>query len=95
MGRPPGLFDVSDRLDDSGTWPSSSMLSGFTACNSRWSLNNRRSSRASSSWVTRDAAVVKATVKPFWQAARPSARATWVLPVPLLPSAMTFSRRAT
>ena len=28
---------------------------------------------------------------PFWQAARPRPRATWVLPVPLLPTAMTFS----
>ena len=32
---------------------------------------------------------------PFWQAARPSASATWVLPVPLLPSVITFSRRRT
>jgi len=31
------------------------------------------------------AAVVNATVNPFWQAARPSARATRVLPVPLSP----------
>lgn len=28
------------------------------------------------------------TEKPFWQAANPSASATWALPVPLLPSAM-------
>ncbi len=33
-----------------------------------------------------------ATEKPRWQAASPSARAVWLLPVPLLPSAMTFSR---
>ena len=38
------------------------------------------------------AAVVKVTVNPFWQAARPRTRATWVLPVPELPSAITFSR---
>ena len=31
---------------------------------------------------------------PFWQAARPRPRAIWVLPVPLLPSAMMFSRRS-
>ena len=30
---------------------------------------------------------------PRWQADRPSPRAAWVLPVPLLPAAMTFSRR--
>ena len=30
---------------------------------------------------------------PHWQAARPSPRAMWVLPVPLLPTAMIFSRR--
>ena len=42
---------------------------------------------------TRAAAVVKPTDMPLWQAAKPSPRATWVLPVPLLPTAMTFSRR--
>ena len=49
--------------------PSSSTISSFTACRSRWILRRRRSSRASINWVTRDAAVVNATVKPFWQAA--------------------------
>ncbi len=29
--------------------------------------------------------MVKPTARPFWQAASPSPRATWVLPVPLLP----------
>ena len=38
-------------------------------------------------------AAVKLTAIPRWQAARPSPRATRVLPVPLLPTAMTFSRR--
>ena len=33
--------------------------------------------------------------RPFWQAARPSPMAMWLLPVPLLPTAMTFSRRST
>ena len=37
-------------------------------------------------------AVVKPTDIPRWQAASPKPRATWVLPVPLLPVAMTFSR---
>ena len=37
--------------------------------------------------------MVKPTDIPRWQAAKPSPRATWVLPVPLLPTAMTFSRR--
>ena len=46
-----------------------------------------------SSW-TSAAAVVKPTDMPRWQAARPKPRATWVLPVPLLPMAMTFSRRS-
>ena len=46
-----------------------------------------------SSW-TSAAAVMKPTERPFWQAARPRPRAMWVLPVPLLPSAMRFSRRS-
>ena len=37
--------------------------------------------------------MVKPTDRPFWQAARPSPRPMWVLPVPLLPTAMMFSRR--
>jgi putative transposase len=57
----------------------------------RWSL---RSSTASMSSWTRIAAVVKPTFRPFWQAARPIPRATCVLPVPLGPRAMTFSRRS-
>ena len=32
---------------------------------------------------------------PRWLAAKPQPRATWVLPVPLLPMAMTFSLRST
>ena len=39
--------------------------------------------------------MVKPTDIPFWQAARPSPRAAWVLPVPLLATAMIFSRRCT
>ena len=39
--------------------------------------------------------MVKPTDSPLWQAASPRPRATWVLPVPLLPTAMTFSRRST
>ena len=44
---------------------------------------------------TRAAAVLKPTDSPFWQAARPSPRPMCVLPVPLLPTAMMFSRRVT
>ena len=51
------------------------------------------SSRASINSCTSAAAVVKPTDIPRWHAARPSPRAMWVLPVPLLPTAMTFSRR--
>ena len=40
------------------------------------------------------AAVVKPTDMPRCQVARPSPKATWVLPVPLLPTAITFSRRS-
>ena len=36
--------------------------------------------------------MVKPTDSPLWQAASPRPSATWVLPVPLLPMAMTFSR---
>ena len=35
----------------------------------------------------------KSDRQPLWQAASPRPRATWVLPVPLLPTAMPFSRR--
>ena len=38
--------------------------------------------------------MVKPTDKPFWQAASPNPSEMCVLPVPLLPTAMTFSRRA-
>ena len=38
--------------------------------------------------------MVNPTDTPLWQAARPSPSATCVLPVPLLPSAMTVSRRS-
>jgi hypothetical protein len=38
---------------------------------------------------------MKPTAKPFWQAASPNPRAMCVLPVPLLPTAITFSRRVT
>ena len=35
--------------------------------------------------------LVEPTLMPFWQAASPRPRATWVLPVPLGPRAMIFS----
>ena len=38
--------------------------------------------------------MVKPTDIPRWQAAMPKPKAMWVLPVPLLPMAMTFSRRS-
>ena len=38
--------------------------------------------------------MVNPTDIPRWQAARSSPRATWVLPVQLLPTAITFSRRS-
>jgi hypothetical protein len=41
------------------------------------------------------AGVMKPTDRPFWQAAKPSPSAMWLLPVPLLPTAMMFSRRST
>ena len=56
----------------------------------RCRLSSRLSSRASISSWTR-AAAVNPTDIPRWQAAKPSPRATWVLPEPLAPTAMTFS----
>ena len=38
--------------------------------------------------------MVKPTGIPRWQAASPRLRAMWGLPTPLLPTAMTFSRRS-
>ena len=74
-----------------GTKPNSSMISSLSRDSCRCRVSRRRSSRASMSSWTRAAAVVKPTDIPRWQAARPRPRATWVLPVPLLPTAMTFS----
>ena len=74
-----------------GTKPNSSMISRFRRESCLCRLSSRRSSRASISSWTR-AAAVKPTDIPRWQAARPSPKATWVLPVPLLPTAMMFSR---
>ena len=55
-------------------------------------LSSRLSSRASISSWTRAAAAVKPTDIPLWQAASPSPRATWVLPAPLLPTAMAIMK---
>ena len=76
-----------------GANPNSSMISKFRRASSFYRFSSRRSSRASISSWTRDAAVVNPTDMPLWQAARPVPWATWVLPVPLLPMAMIFYRR--
>ena len=68
----------------------SSMISRLRRDSCRCRLSSRFLSRASISSWTRAAAVVKPTDIPRWQAAKPRPRATWVLPVPLLPTAMTF-----
>src|SRR6516165_5888674 len=70
------------------------MISSLWAASWRCSRSSRFSSRASISSWTRAAAVMKPTDKPFWQAASPSPRAMCVFPVPLLPTAITLSRRA-
>lgn len=59
------------------------------------SRSSRRSSPASISSWTSAAAVTKPTDWPFWQADSPRPRAMCVFPVPLGPSAMTFSYRST
>ena len=48
-----------------------------------------RAERNQAVWRSKEAAVVKPTDSPLWQAASPRPSATWVLPVPLLPMAMT------
>ena len=50
--------------------------------NCLWKRSRRFSSLASINSWTNAAAVIKPTVRPFWQAARPRPRATWVFPVP-------------
>ncbi len=55
-------------------------------------LSSLRSSLASMSSWTRAAAVVKPTDIPFWPAASPKPRATWVLSAPLLPMSLVESR---
>ena len=70
------------------------MISSLRRASCRWRLSSRRSSLASMSSWTRAAAVVKPTDIPLWQAATPRPRAMWVLPVPLFPAAMMFSRRS-
>ena len=82
-------------MGDRGTKPSSSTISRLRRESCLWRLSRRLSSLASINSWTRAAAVVNPTDIPFWQAARPSPRAMWVLPVPLLPTAMIFSRRCT
>src|SRR6516164_9828730 len=71
------------------------MISSLYPASWRCRRSKRFSSLASISSWTRAAAVMKPTDKPFWQAASPNPRAMWVFPVPLLPTAITFSRRAT
>ena len=66
---------------ESGTKPSSSMMSSLSRASLFWRLSSRGSSLASISSWTSDAAVVKPTDSPLWQAASPR------------PTAMTFSRR--
>ena len=69
------------------------MISRLSRDSCRCRFSSLLSSRASIISCTRAAAVVKPTDIPRWQAAKPVPGATWVLPVPLLPTAMTFSRR--
>ena len=66
---------------ESGTKPGSSMMSSLIRASFFWRLSSRRSSLASISSWTSEAAVVKPTDSPLWQAASPRPRATWVLPV--------------
>ena len=68
------------------------MISSFSRASLFCRFSSLISSLASISSFTRADAVVKPTVSPFWQAASPSPSAMCVLPVPLLPMAMTFSR---
>ena len=75
-----------------GTNPNSSMVSRLSWDSCRCKFSRRLSSLASISSWTKPAAVVKPTESSRWQAAKPSPRATWVLPVPLLSTATTFSR---
>src|SRR6516164_3864772 len=70
------------------------MISSLYPASWRCRRSKRFSSLASISSWTRAAAVMKPTDKPFWQAASPNPRAMWVFPVPLLPTAITLSRRA-
>ena len=76
-------------MRDRGTNPNSSMMSRPRRESCLWRFSSRLSSLASISSCIRVAAVVKPTDIPRWQAASP--KATWVLPVPLLPTATTFS----
>ena len=65
---------------ESETKPSSSTMGSLSRASFFWRLSSRRSSLASISSWTSEAAVVKPTDSPLWQAASPRPRATWVLP---------------
>ena len=67
--------------------PSLSTNSRLSRDSCRCRFSSRLSSLASINSCTK-AAAVKPTDIPRWQAASPSPRATWVLPAPLLPTAM-------
>jgi len=70
------------------------MINRLTLASWRYNRSSRFSSRTSINSFTSAGAVTRATGILFWQAAKPSPRATYVFPVPDGPSAMTFSRRS-
>ena len=80
---------------DRGTKPSSSMISSFRPA-SRFCNCNQQMSFVSglNEFVQQSRGGGEFYAQPLRQAARPSPRAIWVLPVPLLPRAMMFSLRS-
>ena len=68
------------RHRENASRPSSSTIRRLTLASWAWRRSSLFSSRASMSSWTRWGAVAKRTPRPFWQAARPRARATCVLP---------------
>ena len=90
-----GSNNSSAPVFERGTKPSSSMISNSWLASCLCRRKSRFSSWASMSSCTITAAVAKRVLMPRWHAATPRAMATWDLPTPLGPSAMTFSCRST
>ena len=84
------------KLDSQRVDPIYEKLTGHRSIHRSWNVERRNLAQKIVYIEEACRAVLSAIADiPFWQAARPSPRPMCVLPVPLLPTAMMFSRRVT